>query len=125
MAKKVLIIDDTEVIREFLEEFFSDSGYEVETAENGRIGYEKALLENYALILCDVHMPEMSGMDMVINLKQKKPQIPIIMMDSLPGKQAKQANAAGALGCLAKPFDLNELRSMVSRILEGIKLSVK
>jgi len=117
MADKILVIDDTKVIREFLDEFFTDAGFEVETAVNGRIGYEKAISNDYALVVCDVHMPEMNGADMVVSLKQIKPDTPVIMMDSLPGKEAKKARASGALGCLAKPFDLNELRDLTRKVM--------
>ena len=125
MNGRILIVDDTPVIREFLEEFFSDSGYDVDTAEDGHIGLDMALKEDYSLILCDVHMPEMNGMDMVINLRQSKAETPIIMMDSLPGKQAKQANEAGAQGCLAKPFDLDELRAIVKRLIKLEKITAR
>lgn len=125
MSKKILIVDDAPVIREFLEEFFTDNGYEVETAENGRIGYEMAVNEDYALIICDVHMPEMSGVDLVQNLRRKKPDSKIIIMDSMPGKHARQATESGALGCLAKPFDLNELRSLIKKYTSPNKVSVK
>ena len=125
MAKSVLIVDDTPVIREFLKEFFMDAGFDADAAENGREGLRMALKKDYSLVLSDVHMPIMSGMDLVINLKSKKPDIPIIMMDSLPNEQARRANESGAQGCLAKPFDLDELRLMVERLTGAEKTATK
>ena len=116
MAEKILVIDDTPVIRELLKEFFGDAGSEVDTAVNGREGYDMAIAEDYDLIICDVHMPEMNGFEMVVNLRQTKPESKIIIMDSLPGKDAKKATDAGAIVCLAKPFDLDELRKLVKEI---------
>ena len=81
--------------------------------------------KDYSLILSDVHMPVMSGMDLVINVKSEKPEIPIIMMDSLPSEHARMANESGAHGCLAKPFDLDELRLMVESLTGAEKISTK
>ncbi len=119
MRKSILIVDDTPVIREFLQEFFIDSGFDADIAQNGREGLELALKNDYSLILSDVHMPEMSGMEMISKLRMSKADVPIIMMDSLPNKQARLAAESGAQGCLAKPFDLDELRLMVEQITNG------
>jgi len=125
MGKSVLIVDDTPVIREFLKEFFDDSGFDADTAENGQEGLSMALKKDYALVLSDVHMPVMSGLDLVVNLRNTKPDLPIIMMDSLPSKHARQATESGAQGCLSKPFDLDELRVMVERIMVAGKILTK
>ena len=117
MAERILIIDDTRVIRDFLIEVLSDAGYEVDSAENGKAGFEMARHNNYRLIFCDVHMPVMNGLQAVMEIKKVKPEIPIIMTDSMPGKTAEQAAQAGAIGCLAKPFDLNELKAMIGSVL--------
>ncbi|UCD17353.1 MAG: response regulator [Candidatus Zixiibacteriota bacterium] len=117
MATKVLIIDDAPVIRELLKDVLNDFGFEVDTAENGQIGYEMARGEDYALIFCDVHMPVMGGPQTVIKIKQLKPEVPIIMTDSFPDKEAERAGAAGAVRCLAKPFDLDDLRRVIEHFL--------
>ncbi len=125
MCKSVLIVDDTPVIREFLKEFFDDAGFEADTAENGQDGLNMALKKNYSLILSDVHMPIMSGMDLVVKLRSTKPDIPIIMMDSLPSKLARLAAESGAQACLSKPFDLDELRAMVDKLTGAGKIISK
>jgi two-component system response regulator (stage 0 sporulation protein F) len=123
MAERILIIDDTPVIREFLIEVLEDAGFEVDSAENGKKGYEMASRNDYRLIFCDVHMPIMNGLQAVMEIKKIKPEIPIIMTDSMPGKTAEQAAQAGAIGCLAKPFDLNELKSMIGIVLKKDRVS--
>jgi DNA-binding response OmpR family regulator len=125
MRKSILIVDDTPVIREFLQEFFVDSGFDADIAINGREGLELALKNDYSLILSDVHMPEMSGMEMISKLRMSKADVPIIMMDSLPNKQARLAAESGAQGCLAKPFDLDELRLMVEQITNSKQTILK
>lgn len=124
MTHRVLIIDDTPVIRDFLSEVFADSGFEVDIAENGQIGLEMALKKDYALVFCDVHMPVMNGLETVKKIKQAKPETPIVMTDSFPDKLAKEATGAGALCCLAKPFALDELRETVSSIMKNKKITV-
>lgn len=111
-------MDDTEVIRQFLEEVLTDIGFEVDLAEDGQAGYKLALKGNYALVLSDVHMPVMNGEEMVRKIKESKPEIPIIMTDSYPDKLAQKAARAGALCCLAKPFDLVELRQLINKIVK-------
>ena len=123
MAYKILVVDDTEVIRGFLKEVLTDIGFEVDLAEDGQAGYELALKENYALILSDVHMPVMNGEEMVRKIKQSKPEIPIIMTDSYPDKLAGKAAKAGAVCCLAKPFDLDELRRMIDKAIKAQEAS--
>jgi two-component system response regulator (stage 0 sporulation protein F) len=125
MAYKILVVDDTSVIREFLKEVLTDMGFEVELAENGQIGYDMLLAGNYTLIFSDVHMPVMNGEEMVRKIKQLKPEIPIIMTDSYPDKLALKATNAGAICCLAKPFDLNELRKIINRIIKPREISAK
>ena len=124
MAYKVLIIDDTPVIRDFLTEVMTDAGFEVDIAINGRVGCEKAISDDYTMIFCDVHMPVMNGLEAIKKIKQAKPEMPIVMTDSFPDKMAEQATQAGAICCLAKPFALEEVRATINRIIESKKLKV-
>nr|MBN2276826.1 response regulator [candidate division Zixibacteria bacterium] len=122
---KVLIIDDTPVIRELLHEVMTDAGFEVDIATDGQEGYKIAIQGDYALIFCDVHMPIMNGFEAVRKIKKEKPDVPIVMTDSFPDKLAEAATAAGALCCLAKPFALDELRDTIERIMQAKNLTVK
>ncbi len=122
MAHKILVVDDTQVIRDFLQEVLTDSGYSVDLASDGKTGCQMALDNDYDIIFCDVHMPVMNGLDLVKKIRQTKPDAAIVMTDSLPGKIAEEATAAGAICCLAKPFALDDLRDVVER-LGGAKKS--
>ncbi len=123
MAYKILVVDDTEVIRKFLEEVLTDIGFEVDLAEDGQAGYELAIKGNYVLVLSDVHMPVMNGEQMARKIRQSKPEIPIIMIDSYPDKLAQKAARVGALCCLAKPFNLDELRQIIDKIIKAQEAS--
>lgn len=125
MAYKILVIDDTPVIRDFLSEVLSDSGYEVHIASDGQSGYDKAVNEDYVMIFCDVHMPVMNGLETIRRIKQAKPDMPVVMTDSFPDKLANEATQAGAICCLAKPFALDEVRDTVERIIRGKTINVK
>ena len=117
MADKILVIDDAPVIRKFLHEVLADAGFEVDTAENGKEGLELIADSEYSIIFCDVHMPVMNGLQTIKSIKMIKPDIPIIMTDSLPEKEAEDAAKAGAIRCLAKPFDLHELQETIRSVL--------
>ena len=122
MAYKVLIIDDTPVIRDFLTEVMNDAGFDVDIAINGRVGYEMAVEHEYVMIFCDVHMPIMNGLEAIKKIKRVKPDMPIVMTDSFPDKMAEQATEAGALCCLTKPFALEDVRKTINRIVESKKV---
>jgi DNA-binding response OmpR family regulator len=116
---KILIIDDSPIIREMLMEILSEEGYLVESADNGETGAKMALDNDYDMIICDVHMPRMNGLETVREVIQAKPASKIVLTDSFPDKLAKQAREEGALTCLQKPFDVNELRGLIRQTISG------
>jgi CheY-like chemotaxis protein len=119
--EKILIIDDSPIIREMLGEILTDEGFIVDAAENGETGAARALKEDYMLIICDVHMPRMNGLETVREIITAKPLSKIVLTDSFPDKLAKQARAEGALCCLQKPFDVNDLRRLIKKVIaEGV-----
>jgi two-component system response regulator (stage 0 sporulation protein F) len=64
-------------------------------------------------------MPVLNGQQTVIQIKKIKPEIPIIMTDSFPDRDAEAAQEAGAICCLNKPFDLDELRQKIEQLLHA------
>lgn len=115
---KILIIDDSEIIRSLLSEFFSECGYKVDSAIDGLEGIQKALNSEYNLIFCDVHMPKRNGYQVYTEVSSQKPDVKFVMTDSLPDSLADKTIKAGASMILTKPFDLDEVRLTVSRLLE-------
>ena len=114
-VKKVLIVDDTPVIRNLLEDLLNSEGYEVLCAPDG-IEALKIIEENEIdLVFCDVHMPRKNGL---ITLKESRainPKLLFVMTDSLPDEMAKSAQREGAIACISKPFDLEEIRDSLHR----------
>lgn len=117
----ILIIDDSEVIRNLLTEYLSDLGYQVAAAVDGQDGIEKALSEDYGLVLCDIHMPRKNGFEVLKAVNSVKPDVMFVMTDSLPDKLSDLAQEAGAYCCLKKPFDLAEVKMVVNKLLSKIR----
>ena len=107
---KILVIDDSAVIRNLLDELLTDMGWDVDLAEDGGLGIELALAEDYAVVFCDIHLPSRDGCQVYREVSAVKPDMPFIMTDSLPDQRAEMAKAAGADYCLLKPFTLEQVR---------------
>jgi len=116
--KKILIIEDNLEVRENLAEIIELSDYEVTTAENGKIGVEKALENPPDLILCDVMMPELDGYG-VLNILGKKPktaEVPFIFLTAKAEKSDfRKGMNLGADDYITKPFDQSELLDVLER----------
>ncbi len=123
MAQKILLVDDDQYIREIYEELLKNSGYEVETAMDGKAGYEMILNGGYDLILLDVMLPYMDGIGILDELTENKPKIkngPIMLLTNLAYDPAvKEALQKGAVACLNKA-DMNpdEFLAKVKEVLK-------
>jgi CheY-like chemotaxis protein len=106
--KKILIIEDNTEVRENLSEILSLSGYQTISAENGKVGVEKALNDRPDLILCDVMMPELDGFG-VLHILSKQPitsDVPFIFLTAKAEKDDfRKGMALGADDYIVKPFD--------------------
>lgn len=107
---KILIVEDGEVNRNFLTIVLQQAGATVTTAENGQIGFEKALTEDFDVILMDMQMPVMDGYTATERLRAVGFDRPIIALTAhaMVGDRAK-CIAAGCTDYLTKPIDINEL----------------
>ncbi|MFK8105466.1 MAG: response regulator [Saprospiraceae bacterium] len=114
--KKILIIEDNFEVRDNLAEILELSNYEAITAENGKIGVQKALKEVPDLILCDVMMPELDGFG-VLNILGKKPktaEIPFIFLTAKAERtDFRKGMNLGADDYITKPFDQSDLLDII------------
>lgn len=119
--KKILVIEDNTEVRENIQEILELSGYEVITAENGKIGVEKAIKSIPDLILCDVMMPELDGFG-VLHILAKKPSttdIPFIFLTAKAEKtDFRKGMNLGADDYITKPFDDVELMDAIEMRLK-------
>ncbi len=105
MAKKILVVDDSALVRKQIKALIEDAGYSVDTAKNGLEGLEKAKLFSYDAITMDINMPVMDGVTAVKKIMQTHPT-PIIMVSSLTTEDAKitfDAFEFGAIAAVPKP----------------------
>ena len=114
-GKKLLLIDDDIGIRGFLKDYFEDRDFNVEMAGDGAEGWEKFQKGQYDLVLCDMLMPKMIGLDVLKRIKESKPDQRIIMLSGVT--EESMMEKAQKLGChlyITKPVQLAELEAKVS-----------
>jgi two-component system nitrogen regulation response regulator NtrX len=116
---KILLIDDEKSIRKSLREILEFEKYKVEEAEDGSQGLAMASAENFDLILCDIKMPKLDGMELLNKLNEQNIDSPIVMMSGHGNiETAVEAVKKGAYDFLAKPIDLNRLLVTVRNAIE-------
>jgi DNA-binding NtrC family response regulator len=123
-AERILIVDDEEANREFLQELLRHEGYEVETAGDGATGL--ALLEQipFHVMLSDLIMPQMSGVELLRQMKERSPfTIGIIFTGYATIETAVEAMKAGAYDYITKPFRVEEILVVLRRALEFQRLN--
>ena len=107
---KVLVVDDERAIRYSLKEILEMENYQVETAENGKEGLEKAQKEKYDAIFCDIKMPEMDGTEMLVKLVEEGIETPVVMISGHADiSTAVDCIKKGAFDFIEKPLDLNRI----------------
>ena len=112
----IWVVDDDESIRWVLERGLSEKGIAVETFDSANKVIKKLETENPSLILTDIKMPGKSGIDLLDEVKELRPEIPIIIMTAHSDlKSAVESYEHGAWEYLPKPFDIEEAVSMVQR----------
>ena len=124
--KKVLIIEDNQDVRENLAEILSLGGYHAVTAENGKMGVEKALQEPPDLILCDVMMPELDGFGVlhILSKQAKTSDVPFIFLTAKAEKDDfRKGMSLGADDYITKPFDdVQLLQTIETRLTKSERL---
>ncbi|MBO7561991.1 MAG: sigma-54-dependent Fis family transcriptional regulator [Bacteroidales bacterium] len=107
---KILIIDDEKSIRLALKDILEDEGYEVELAEDGKSGLEKATAGKYDIIFCDIKMPGMDGMETLEKMVEEGVESAIVMISGHGDiDTAVKCIKAGAYDFVSKPLDLNRI----------------
>ena len=125
IEKKILIVDDEEIVRRVLSSLLKKDGYEVIEAEDGRVGVELAKKEDPDVILMDLTMPVMGGLQACRLLKEdeKTKNIPVLVITALGGENKTEAIDAGIDDFVNKPFDAEEISIRVKSMLKIKKLT--
>jgi len=118
--KTILIIDDEVYIRKSVKSLLEDLDFMVIEAENGRIGLEKSKKENPALILCDLRMPEVDGLEVLASVTQTQPETPIIIVSGAGNiEDTVKALRLGAWDYIIKPIqNMDVLYHAIDKALE-------
>jgi len=117
-AERLLIVDDDQAMRTALYESLSSCGYEVDTAENGADALVKFKGGQFAVVVTDMRMPKMSGMDVLRGVKRISPQTPVILITAYGTvNTAVEAMKEGAAEFIMKPFSLDDLEFAVKNVL--------
>ena len=125
---KILIIEDEASIRRVLSKIISEENesYNVEQAEDGLLGIEMIMNNDYDLVLCDIKMPKMDGVEVLEKAKKIKPEIPIVMISGHGDLDtAVNTMRLGAFDYISKPPDLNRLLNTVRNALDKKVLIVE
>jgi DNA-binding response OmpR family regulator len=111
---KLLIVDDESDIREFARNFFKKRQIEVSVASGGRQALDLIAQENPDLVLLDVRMEEITGIEVLRELRKTNTSIKVIMVSGVEDEETiKEANLLGVVGYIHKPFILEELEKIV------------
>ncbi|MEN8185575.1 MAG: sigma-54 dependent transcriptional regulator [Bacteroidota bacterium] len=125
---KILIIEDEEAIRRVLIKIISeqDKNYQVEEADDGLLGYKMIEKTDYDLVLCDIKMPKMDGVEVLEKSLKIKPETPFIMISGHGELEtAVQTMRMGAYDYISKPPDLNRLLNAIRNALDKKQLVVE
>jgi two-component system, NtrC family, nitrogen regulation response regulator NtrX len=125
---KILIIEDEAAIRRVLVKILTEENdtYQVEEAQDGLEGVEKIKNDDFDLILCDIKMPKMDGVEVLEAVKKLKPEIPIVMISGHGDLDtAVNTMRLGAFDYISKPPDLNRLLNTVRNALDRKELVVE
>src|SRR5690348_16641885 len=108
--KSVLVVDDEEAIRKMLAGFLRSRGYEVEVAADGPAALARLDQAQSDLVLSDVNMPGMNGLELLARIRQAHPDVGVVMLTGCDEVSlAVDAMKSGALDYVQKPFDLEEV----------------
>ncbi|MEP6622565.1 MAG: HD domain-containing phosphohydrolase, partial [bacterium] len=114
--QRVLVVDDEESVRDALARFLRSRGFEAVTAESGTVALGLLRESSFDIMLCDVRMPEMTGLEMVPLALQANPDIAVLMLTGVnDASTATEALSQGAMDYLVKPIELAELERAIER----------
>lgn len=115
--KKILIVDDEKNIRLTLSQSIEDTGAEIDTAVNGEEGLKKAEENDYDIILLDIKMPGIDGIEVLRRLREKSTNATVVIITAHGTiDNAVEAMKLGAVDFIQKPFSPNEIRDLIRRI---------
>jgi DNA-binding NtrC family response regulator len=119
----ILVVDDNRELREILEEYLRGEGDNVEGADNGKEALEKSRGNHYDLIITDLNMPELAGMELIKIVQQENEITEFVIITGYASMDsAVEAIKIGAFDYIVKPFRMEELKVVVKNVREKVRL---
>jgi diguanylate cyclase (GGDEF)-like protein len=116
---RILVVDDEEIMREFLREVLSDQGYKIDLASSGKDAVEKMAEQEYDLVLTDIVMPELDGLGVVAAAKELPYEVDVVVMTGYASMEtAVESMKLGASDYITKPFNIDQIRIIVKNAIE-------
>ena len=119
---RILIIDDEQPIRSVLRRVLERAGHEVGEADDGQAGLKQIAASSFDLVVTDIVMPTMEGVEFIFQVHREQPDLKVIAMSGggrvAPKEYLNMARAAGAVSVLAKPFTIEALLAAVDAALK-------
>ena len=123
--KRIFIIEDDEEMRSLLREFLNDEGYETDSADNGLEAYRRLVKEIFDLIITDIRMPGLTGLDILPRMRKLQPEAPIIVITAFGSEEVcHKAFERGATAYLEKPIHLENLRDLIQGMVDRAPCSL-
>jgi DNA-binding NtrC family response regulator len=111
---RILIIEDDEEMRSLLKDSLEEEGFETDSVSNGSDGLRKLAKEPFNLIISDVRMPGLTGLDILPGIKKIQPEIPVIVITAFGSEEVcHRSMERGAAGYLEKPIRTNKLKTLI------------
>lgn len=112
---KIIIVDDEKLMREALVEWLNDEGYTVDVASDGPEALEMFKKNSYKSMIVDLNMPGMDGLTLIKKVKEKEPEIKIILITAYPSLETSiEAKKYGAVDYISKPFVPGDLEKLIT-----------
>jgi DNA-binding NtrC family response regulator len=123
VATKILVVDDEQLIRESLVFILNKENYDVDEAENGMVALEKIRKESYDVVITDIEMPELKGVELLKKIREVSPQTFVVMITAYGSLDtAIAALRNGAYDYILKPLEFDDLLHRIGRMVEHKKL---
>lgn len=116
--KKIIVVEDDPKMRNGLVEILKEAGYDADSAEDGQKGLEKIRAHHFDVVMTDLIMPVMGGMELLRNIKEIKPETSVIIITAFGTiENAVEAIKLGAADYITKPFKIDEVQTKIRKIL--------
>jgi len=123
--RKILIVEDEAVVRESVRDWLVEDGYDVDVAENGEEALKKIKKEEFGVIVLDLKLPGIDGLQVFEQAKELQPETKGVIITAYPSKETQErAKRLGLMDYLAKPFKVEDLEKLITQALGEVEKKV-